>query len=193
MSSFILREFAGIWFSTEHGSKLFVCYLDTKQAFDRIQHESLIYKLYVIGVDSTTLLAFSELYSNLKRCVKNYQFTSDWFRIGQGTRQGGKCSPLLYLLFNDGLIRQLQDSNFGICMYNHSIVSPTVAYDMTLVLYSCAGRNGILEICYNYSRKWRFEFNASKCYLNPREWTLGAKSIDMSLSYEHLGIKTDNF
>ncbi|KAH3752590.1 hypothetical protein DPMN_187211 [Dreissena polymorpha] len=87
MTSFMLRE--SVYFAREHGSKLYVCYLDGRQAFDKVWHDGLFNKLQTI-IDDTSLLAFMELYANMTSCVKNHGHTSKWFPVCQGTRQAGK-------------------------------------------------------------------------------------------------------
>ena len=46
----------------------------------------------------------------------------------QGTRQGGKTSPMLYLIYINELINTLEGSGYGLCMY--------VADDMMTVALS---------------------------------------------------------
>ena len=38
---------------------------------------------------------------------------SDWFPVNQGVRQGGILSTLIYNLFIDGLLDELEHSNLG--------------------------------------------------------------------------------
>ncbi len=57
-----------------------------------------------------------------------------------------------------------------------------------------------MDICYKYSRQWRYEYNALKCavivfnesendYLTRnRTWQLGDDAVDESREYTHLGI-----
>ena len=55
---------------------------------------------------------------------------SEWFHIRQGTRQGGKTSQMLYILFINGLNRQMEKTGPEMCMCNMSVGYPTVADDM---------------------------------------------------------------
>ena len=50
MTSFAFRE--SLHYAKEHNSKLYVCFLDSRQAFDRVWHKRLVYKQCKIGVDS---------------------------------------------------------------------------------------------------------------------------------------------
>ncbi|KAH3693536.1 uncharacterized protein LOC127862565 [Dreissena polymorpha] len=59
----------------------------------------------------------------------------------------------------------------------------------------------MMDICYKYSRVWRYEYNASKCAVivfnertntgNSRVFRLGSEIVKESESYSHLGITTD--
>ena len=44
-----------------------------------------------------------------------------------------------------------------------TIWSPTVADDMVLVSLSKQGMDEMLDICWKYSQKWRYFYNAAKC------------------------------
>ena len=141
----------------------------------------------------------------MKSCVRNQAFTSDWFKVEQGTRQGGKSSPLLYLLHINGLIKELERSKFGFCMYDFNLGSPTVADDMVLFSLSKHGLDEMLNICYMYSLKWRFEYNPSKCTITVfnemeseykkcfRIWNLGDEVIKEGTEYTHLGVIKDKY
>lgn len=68
------------------------------------------------NIDATTFLAFKPLYTNMTSCVRYQGKHSEWFRILEGVRQDGKSSPILYLLYINGLIHELEQSGFGICV-----------------------------------------------------------------------------
>ena len=69
---------------------------------------------------------------------------------------------MLYLLYITELINTLEFSEYGLCMYV-KLTSPTVADNMMLVALPSTGINAMLDICNSYSKKWRYEYNASKC------------------------------
>ena len=80
MTSFVLREC--IYFTHEQHSKLYVCFLDGKQAFARVRHLGMLYKLHSC-VDQTTLSAIRNIYDNMPSCVSNQGVTSYWLPILQ--------------------------------------------------------------------------------------------------------------
>ena len=85
MTSFVLHECLN--YARENSSKVYICYLDSKQAFDRVWHQGLFYKLITCNIDDTTLIAFKELYSSAHSCVKYRGLESSDFPVLQGTRQ----------------------------------------------------------------------------------------------------------
>ncbi|MES9879758.1 MAG: reverse transcriptase family protein [Sedimenticola sp.] len=203
MTSFVLRE--RINFAKENGSRLYVCFLDVKKAFDCVWHNGLLVKLYQYGIRHYELKAVMDLYDGMMSCVKNRGSVSNWLPVLQGTRQGSVCSPFLYLVFIDELIRRLEASNVGFNMNGINISSPTVADDMVLISYSKYGLQKMMDTCFNYSCDWRYEYNASKCAVvvfNERElefrrsdrtWHLGNDIVIEKTEYVHLGVVCDKY
>ena len=155
MTSFSLKEC--ILYGKEQHSRVFVCFLDARQAFDRVWHDGLFFKLNNLGINSSIYKAFVSLYSDMFSRVKFKTMFSEWFPVHQGTSEGGVSSPMLYLVFIDGLLKQLQTSKLGLCIYDFNYASPTVADDMCLVAFSKHALDQMLIICNEYSRRWRYE------------------------------------
>ena len=149
--------------------------------------------------------AFYNMYCNMKSRVKCHGLYSDWFTVLQGTRQGGISSPTLYLIYIDGLIKTLQDSGYGLCIFDKSFACPTVADDMCLVSFSKKGLDLMMNICYEYSCRWRFDYNHNKCAVvvfnenvkeyktNKRIWKLGQDIVLEKDKYVHLGILCNKY
>ncbi|KAH3784864.1 hypothetical protein DPMN_162936 [Dreissena polymorpha] len=75
LTSFALREC--LHYARENSSSVFLCYLDARQAFDRVWHEGLFHKLLALNndplaplVDNNTLAAFRDMYRNTKSRVR---------------------------------------------------------------------------------------------------------------------------
>ena len=102
-------------------------------------HNGLFVKLVEIGVSYQLIKTYINMYRSMVSQVKNGSILSNTIKLQQGTRQGGKSSPILSLLFINGLIQELQQSNLGLCIFDRSCSSPTVADDMVLVSLSKHG------------------------------------------------------
>lgn len=201
MTSFMLRE--SIYFAKENHSRLYVCFLDVRKAFDCVWHDGLFYKLYNMGIDKAIFSILQNLYTGMSSCVKFKGCKSGWFPILQGTRQGGVISPFLYLVFLNDLLYEIEASGLGMCFYNIDLSCPTVADDMLVQSYSKAGLDSLIGICLNYSYTWRFLHNAAKSAVvvfnekrsdficTQRSWTLDDECIPEKERYKHLGILCD--
>ena len=75
---------------------LYIAFLDAKSAFDVVNHDSLLRKLYHIGIDGATWLLIQSLHDGGTTAVKWEGAVSDIFHIKQGVRQGGgfKYGPI---------------------------------------------------------------------------------------------------
>ena len=88
-------------------------------------------------------------------------------------------------------------------MYDVNVGNPTVADDMVMISFSSNGLNAMLQICYEYSKRWRYDYNSSKCsvivfneYGNHkfnRQFKLRQNIIIETESYTHLGVKCNAF
>ena len=201
VTSFMLRE--SISYAAENGSKVYVCFLDVKKAFDCVWHEGLFYKLYHSGINKVFCKLIINMYTGMSSCVRGRGFKSDWFDVRQGTRQGGVISPFLYLLFIDELIYELEKAGLGLLVYAIFCGCPTVADDMLLSSFSKKALEKMLAICLKYANKWRFEYGIIKCLVvvfnemkrafvqANRIWNFGNAQIEEGLEYKHLGVICD--
>ncbi|MES9880824.1 MAG: reverse transcriptase family protein [Sedimenticola sp.] len=203
MTSLMLKEC--IHFAKEHDSKLYVCFLDVKKAFDTVWHAGLFVKLFRQGVKWYELKAVMNMYEGMSSCVKSRGYQSDWIQILQGTRQGGVCSPFFYLMYINQLLCELESSDIGFVMYNVNGCCPTVADDMILMSYSKFGLQNMINMCNSYSNKWRYQYNASKSAVvvfneshlafqrNTRHWQLAGQTVTEREQYTHLGVICDKY
>ena len=159
MTSFLVKE--AIQFAKEKGSKVYACFLDVRKAFDQVWHDGLFYKLYNRGINRTMLKVIMNLYTDMESCVKTQAHKSAWFPVRQGTRQGGVMSPFLYLVYDNDLMWQLEESHLGLCVCNINCGSPGVADDKLVLSLSKQGMDRMIAMCYDHSGKWRYEYRIS--------------------------------
>ena len=198
MTSFILTE--SISYCKDKHSKLFTCFLDARQSFDRVWHDGLIFKLHNLGICTKLLKVVISMHRDMFSKVMYKGYFSHWFPVLQGTRQGGVWSPFLYLVYIDALICELVCSNFGFQIEGLSLCAPSFADDMALLSLSCKALQKMINICFNYSKLWRFQYNPTKCSVvvfnetkrsfqkRSRSWVIGTYEIMELEKVNHLGI-----
>ena len=89
------------------GQQLWGCFVDFKQAYDRVPREQLWQKLAARGVDTAWLAAAQALYSNVPMSVRTSAGLSPCFQAVTGLKQGCPLSPTLFGLYIDDLEEEL--------------------------------------------------------------------------------------
>ena len=198
-ASFNLQE--TIFHNIEHGSPVYVAFLDTQKAFDTVWRHGLMFKLRHLGVTGSLWTLIDDCHSNTFCSVAVNQTNSDWFPVSQGVRQGGVLSTFLYLVFINDLLHELQNKCLNTGIYNIKTSNPTLADDISCISLSPRGLQVLLDTAYSYSTRWRFIFNANKSTVlrfsssdintGDPSWQLGEDNIKVSKTYTHLGILLD--
>ncbi|MEW8546334.1 MAG: reverse transcriptase family protein, partial [Candidatus Thiodiazotropha sp.] len=113
--------------------ELFVTTLDTQKAFDVVDQNSLLRKLYLDGVHGDDWLLLKDLYSDCSSRIKWAGELSHPINIRQGVRQGGVLSTGHYKRYNNPLLLQLESRYSGARIGSISIPHVTVADDIALL------------------------------------------------------------
>ena len=83
--------------------------LDTQKAFDVVDHNFLLRKLYLDGITGDDWLLLRDMYSDCSSRVKWAGLLSDTVDIQQGVRQDGVLSTSHYKRYNNPLLLQLEN------------------------------------------------------------------------------------
>ena len=121
---------------------------------------------------------------------------SEFFPVGNGVKQGGKLSPLLFNVYMDDLSVQLHTKPIG-CSLGKTVVNHLIyADDLLLFAPSGKGLQTLLDCCYIYSCEYDVQVNASKSLIMyfdsrnanlAREMTLGRTKLNFTISCKYLG------
>ena len=93
----------------EKKKDVYMCFLDYKKAFDRVNHEKLISCLNSLGLDGKDVRLIASLYWNQKAVIRSPEGLSPEVRIQKGVRQGCMISPLLFNIYSEMIFRVLKD------------------------------------------------------------------------------------
>ena len=82
--------------------------LDFEKAFDSVEWKFLLIVLEKIGFGTDFVQRIKTYYTNLFSSVENAGYTTDWFKVLRGVRQGYSLSSLLFILVVDILATNIR-------------------------------------------------------------------------------------
>ena len=184
----------------ENESTIYVGLLDTKKAFDTVWIDGLFYMLHEKGIQGKIWRVLREMYKTFRGCVQIDSINSEWFTAIMGIHQGAPWSMLLYQLFNDNLLRELQNARHGCSIGNITVTCPAFADDIALIAMSKHGLQKLINIAQAYSTKWNYQYNVNKCAFlvfgkdkcPSKGITIDKAELNQSNKETHLGIVLTN-
>ena len=197
----MLQEAVAVNLATK--KKVLVTYLDVSKAFDGVWIDGLFFQLREKGIKGKIWRLLYSSYQNFRCKVRISDTYSDWYTMECGIHQGGFLSLLKYVAFIDPLIRILERSQLG-CRVADVPTNPIgYADDMASACPSKANIDKSLSIMDNYSRRWRYSYNAKKSAVlvfgegrreheklkKHRIFSLGGAKVPELSEYDHVGIK----
>ena len=136
--------------------------MDATKVFDVVWHSSMLFKLFNYGVKDTTWLLLHDWYKNLTSKVKWIGEYSNSFTETQGVRQGGIWSPMMYKLFINPLLCDLEKSGYGLRIGNYCCGTPTCADDLLLLSDSPSDLTTMMKSVQDYASKEHYEISTTK-------------------------------
>ena len=141
----------------------FVTFIDFSKAFDRVNRESLLYKLWhnQCKIDGKMYFIIKALYCNTKSCIEINSWVTDWFQTLQGVRQGDNLSPTLFALFINDLAVKIKDMNIGVTVGDTSIPLLLYADDVAVLSNNVEDMQAMLNVIHEWCVKWSMSVNLS--------------------------------
>ena len=141
------------------GEPLRLVTLDACKAFDVVWQESLLRKIFNVGVQGSLGVCMKNLY---RGAFKWQGQISEMFEIKQGVRQGGILSNLHFKLFNDDLLHLLEALKVGMAIGHRDCSCPTCADDVALLARFLLCLQVLLTVVRYYLSRERYSINTSK-------------------------------
>ncbi|MES9883383.1 MAG: reverse transcriptase family protein, partial [Sedimenticola sp.] len=174
--------------------QLIVTTLDAQKAFDVVNHQSLLNKLYRDGIEGMDWMLLKDGYSDQNSMVKWKGLTSSTFELHQGVRQGGVLSTSHYKRYNNPLLLELQRKYVGAKIGPIQIPHVTCADDVALLSHSTLEMQEMLYCVEGYAQRERYCINPTKSsvltFNKPSDflYSLDDEPIQQSQSTTHLGV-----
>ena len=179
MCTYAVKEIVKYYMN--HGSKVYACFLDATKAFDRVQFDQLFSVLMDNGVLSVDLRLLLYQYVNQKCRAQWKSSKSEYFSVGNGIRQGGIASPILFCMYLD-VLKALERKGIGCHIGSEYFGCLAYADDIVLLSPSISGLRSMLKTCEEYCEMYKLKFNASKsaCVCFRREKSISLPSMSLS-------------
>ena len=176
----------------------YVAFIDFSKAYDSIPRNNLWAKLKQKGLCGRLYNALISLYKTVKSCVRINGLTTDFFDVNCGLKQGCLLSPLLFNLYIDDLVRDMNLLNIGIDIDDEKLCILLYADDVILIADTEADLQSLLNCLYDWSERNGLKINNDKSKIVhfrlpsvPRSlfhFSCGESTLDITQQYKYLGL-----
>lgn len=146
-----------------------VCYLDFSKAFDKVDHNFLLYKLQALGIAGNLISWFrSYLVGRSNRvCISGHY--SDKYEPSSGVAQGSIDGPFLFLIFINDLVKEITHAQIEMYADDVKLIMPIKKME------DCVNLQNDLKATLEWCKRWRLTLNPIKCQMIT--YTLKTKPI----------------
>ncbi len=145
-----------------NGSNVYGLMLDASKAFDRVNYSKLFRILLEKKICPLYCKLLLNMHFNQKLRVRWESIHSHNFNFTNNVIQGGVISPILFCIYMDGLLHELENNGVGCYMGAVFVGATGYADDLKLLTPSVNALNILVNICKNYAAKYDVMFNANK-------------------------------
>ncbi len=184
------------WYKSKK-KPLYICFIDFKKAFDKLNRNALLYKLIGIGISGKFYNVVKSMYSDNKTCIKVGNQITEYFDCNIGVRQGDPMSPTLFNIFiNDLAINLEQGPCDGAQIENFKCSFMFYADDLILLSQTKDGLQNSIDIVSKYCQDWSIAINARKSKVmlcnkrvsNENKFIVETEALEIVKKYNYLGI-----
>ena len=140
-------------------------FIDIEKAFDSVNHAFLISVLEKYGFGKFILKWINVLLNNQQSCVINVSFTTQYFKLERGTRQGDSILAYLFVLVLEIVFLLIQENKkiHGLNIFNHTFLYTAYADDTTFFLSNQQSLTEVIKVFEQFSLFSGLKPNKSKC------------------------------
>ena len=152
----------------QHCSTVYQCFYDLEKAFDSVEYCVPLDHLYRSGINGKCWILIRSFYINPSGQVRVSEQLSNPFILHRGVRQGSVLFPMLFLLFMDSLLTELQNEDAGVSMNGIYAGSLGHADDLRSVTPTLLGVQKQADIMKSFTERNGLNLNTEKnwnCWL----------------------------
>lgn len=148
--------------SKDKNEELIIVLLDAKSAFDVVEPDHLLRRLYHIGVNDKTWSIIQSLHEDASSAIKWNGHISEFFKINQGVRQGGILSADLYKVYVNPLLNRINRTGIGAKIGNIICNTSACADDVTVNATNIEDTQILLNIAEDFAKQERYQLQPTK-------------------------------
>ena len=176
---------------------MFATFIDLKKAFDFIDRDMLLYKLLLHNIDGKIYQSFKSIYANTSAFVRLNGETASCFNCKSGVKLGDNCSPTLFSIFKDDLVRGINALGLGINVGEAKLSILLYADDIVTVVYNEQDMQILLDKLHDWCKHWRVLINTGKSKVmhfrtsrrkrSEFQFHIGDNILELIEKYKYLG------
>ena len=172
-------------------------FIDFARAFDCIDHNILLAKLKLYGLDEKAIAFISSYFSNRYQFTKVDGHVSDISKVTYGTAQGSILGPLIFIIYVNDLFYQIKEKE-SIIMYADDTLLMSSSSNIEESVSECQLK---LDTIVTWCRKNKLTMNIkkNKCmFINAggciptTRLSVNNTPLDVVKTFEYLGMHVDD-
>ena len=182
----------------------FVSFVDFQKAFDTVDRNLLLLKIYQAGIKGNVYKSIRALYADNQCAILLKHFVTPWFPSTMGIRQGDSLSPTLFAIFINDLAKNIKEKFKGVQL-GDGVNCPILLYadDIVLLAEKAVHLKAMIKMVEKWCMEWKLEVNVKKTkvvHFRPKSKAIttasfpyGGRNIEIVSSYKYLGVIFDEF
>jgi len=181
--------------SMQVNKKVYACFVDYQKAFDRINHEKLLKIMKIAGIPDLERKLITSLYWNQYAVIRTADGNSRRICIRRGVRQGCIISPILFNLYTEYMMKEIQDEIKGISVGGQNFTNLRYADDAVFVsdeeveLQTIITR--VTEVCEQYGMEVNIKKTKTMVFCKTGrdgcKITINGAALEQVSQYKYLG------
>ena len=162
---------------------------DNEKAFDTLDYDFVLSVLKKFGFGENVIHWIKILLHNQQSCVINGGFTTPYFKLKKGAREGDSILAYLFILASEVFFELIKNNTNirGITIFNHAFLYTTFAEDSIFFLNELLSVKNLIDTFKVFSLFLGLKANSSKCEIaglgslkGVLEAVCGLKSINLT-------------